>query len=35
MLSDTMQHKHIDVLPKYKTEWYKHGPIFVTHVSMQ
>ena len=23
-----MRHKYIEVLPKYKTEWCKHGPIF-------
>ena len=28
MLPDTMRHKHIEVSPKYETEWYKHGPIF-------
>ena len=32
MLPDTMWHKHIEVAPKYKTEWCKHGsitPIFM------
>ena len=28
MLPDTMRHKHIEVSPKYKTEWCEHGPIF-------
>ena len=28
MLPDSMVHKHIEVSPKYKTEWCKHGPIF-------
>ena len=28
MLPDTMWHKHIEVLPKYKTEWCKYGPSF-------
>ena len=28
MLPDTIWHKHIEVSPKYKTEWCKHGSIF-------
>ena len=28
MLPDTMWHNHIEVSPKYETEWCKHGPIF-------
>ena len=28
MLPDTMRHKHIEVSPKYKTEWCKYGPSF-------
>ena len=28
MLPDTIWHKHIEISPKYKIEWYKHGSIF-------
>ena len=36
MLPDTMGHKHIEVSPKYKRKWCKHGPIFYySHIIIQ